>query len=47
MENNALLNEVIAKATTWLNGNYNEETKAEVRKVEILVYFKEHQNLFI
>lgn len=25
MENNALLNEVIAKATTWLNGNYNEE----------------------
>ena len=33
MENNALLNEVIAKATTWLNGNYNEETKAEVRRL--------------
>ena len=33
MENNALLNEVIAKATTWLNGNYNEETKADVRRL--------------
>ncbi len=29
----ALLNEVIAKAQTWLTGNYNEETKAEVRRM--------------
>jgi len=29
----ALLNEVIAKAQIWLTGNYNEETKAEVRRM--------------
>ncbi len=28
-----LLNEVIAKAQIWLNGNYNEETKAEIRRM--------------
>lgn len=28
-----LLNEVIAKAQTWLDGNYNEETKAEIRRL--------------
>ncbi|MFZ4583443.1 MAG: phospho-sugar mutase [Paludibacter sp.] len=28
-----LLNEVIAKAQTWLVGNYNEETKAEIRRM--------------
>lgn len=28
-----LLNEVIAKAQTWLAGNYNEETKAEIRRM--------------
>jgi phosphoglucomutase len=33
MENNTLLNEVIARAQVWLNGNYNEETKAEVRRL--------------
>lgn len=33
MENNTLLNEVIAKAQSWLDGNYNEETKAEVRRM--------------
>ena len=33
MENNTLLNEVIARAQVWLNGNYNEETKAEVRRM--------------
>lgn len=33
MENNALLNEVLAKAQTWLDGNYNEETKQEVRRL--------------
>ena len=33
MDNNALLNEVIAKAQIWLNGNYNEETKTEVRRL--------------
>lgn len=29
----ALLNEVIAKAQEWLTGNYNEETKAEIRRM--------------
>ncbi len=29
----ALLNEVIAKAQVWLTGNYNEETKAEIRRM--------------
>jgi len=33
MDNNTLLNEVIAKAQVWLNGNYNEETKIEVRRL--------------
>lgn len=33
MDNNTLLNEVIAKAQTWLDGNYNEETKADIRKM--------------
>lgn len=33
MENNALLNEVLAKAQTWLDGNYNEETKQDVRRM--------------
>ena len=34
MENNALLNRSDCKeTTTWLNGNYNEETKAEVRRL--------------
>lgn len=33
MENNALLTEVMAKAQTWLDGNYNEETKNEVRRL--------------
>lgn len=33
MENNALLNEVLAKAQTWLDGNYNEETKQEVQRM--------------
>ena len=28
-----LLNEVIAKAQTWLVGNYNEETKTEIRRM--------------
>jgi len=33
MDNDALLNEVIAKAQIWLNGNYNEETKTEVHRL--------------
>lgn len=33
MENNALLSEVLAKARIWLDGNYNEETKQEVRRM--------------
>jgi phosphoglucomutase len=33
MDNNALLTEVMAKAQIWLNGNYNEETKNEVRRL--------------
>jgi phosphoglucomutase len=33
MENNALLTEVMAKAQTWLDGNYNDETKKEVRRL--------------
>ncbi len=33
MDNNALLNEVMAKAQIWLDGNYNEETKNEVRRL--------------
>lgn len=31
MENNALLNEVLAKAQIWLDGNYDAETKEAVR----------------
>ncbi len=33
MENNALLTEVIAKAQSWLDGNYNDETKADIRRM--------------
>jgi len=33
MEDNALLMEVIAKAQTWLTGNYNEETKNDIRRM--------------
>lgn len=33
MDNNTLLNEVIAKAQLWLDGNYNEETKADIRRM--------------
>jgi len=33
METNALLTEVIKKAQTWLDGNYNEETKKDVRRM--------------
>lgn len=33
MEENSLLMEVIAKAQTWLVGNYNDETKAEIRRM--------------
>jgi len=33
MENNTLLNEVLSKAQTWLDGNYNEETKTEIRRM--------------
>jgi phosphoglucomutase len=33
MDNNELLTEVMAKAQIWLDGNYNEETKNEVRRL--------------
>ena len=33
MEDNALLMEVLAKAQTWLAGNYNEETKTDIRRM--------------
>ena len=33
MENNALLEEVRSKAQVWLDGNYDEETKKEVRRM--------------
>ncbi len=33
MENNPLQMDVIAKAQTWLTGNYNEETKNEIRRM--------------
>lgn len=33
MENNALLQEVMSKAQVWLDGNYDEETKKEVRRM--------------
>src|ERR1035437_419775 len=33
MDNNALLTEVMAKAQTWLDGNYNEETKKDVSRM--------------
>ena len=33
MDNNALLNEVMTKAQTWLDGNYNEETKNDIRRM--------------
>jgi len=33
MEDNTLLREVIAKAQTWLEDNYNEETKNDIRRM--------------
>jgi phosphoglucomutase len=33
MENNTLLNDVIARAQTWLTGNYDAQTKSEVQKM--------------
>lgn len=33
MDNNALLNEVMTRARVWLDGNYDENTKAEIRKL--------------
>lgn len=33
MDNNTLLQEVITKAQVWLDGNYNEETKAEIKRL--------------
>jgi len=33
MENNALLQEVMSKAQMWLDGNYDEETKSELRRM--------------
>ncbi len=33
MDNSTLLNEVMTKAQTWLDGNYNEETKNEIRRM--------------
>ena len=33
MVNNALLTEVIAKAQGWLDGNYNDETKTDIRRM--------------
>ena len=33
MENDSLLLQVVAKAQTWLTGNYNEETKVEIRQL--------------
>ena len=33
MENNNLLNEVLKKAEVWLNGNYDQETKNEVKRM--------------
>ena len=33
MDNNTLLNEVLSKAQAWLDGNYNEETKNDIRRM--------------
>lgn len=33
MDNNALLKEVMTKAQSWLDGNYDEDTKKEVRRM--------------
>lgn len=33
MDNNTLLTEVMAKAQVWLDGNYNQETKNDVRRM--------------
>jgi phosphoglucomutase len=33
MENNTLLNEVISRAKIWMDGNYDEATKGEVRRM--------------
>ena len=36
METNELLTEVLAKAQIWLDGNYNEETKNDIRRMMAL-----------
>ena len=36
METNTLLNEVLAKAQTWLDGNYNQETKNDILRMMAL-----------
>lgn len=33
MDNKDLLNEVMSKAQSWLDGNYNEETKSDIRRM--------------
>jgi phosphoglucomutase len=33
MDNNALLNEIMTKAQIWLDGNYNEQTKNDIRRM--------------
>ena len=33
MENTELLQQVTAKANTWLNGNYDEDTKNAIRQM--------------
>ena len=33
MDNKVLMNEVLSKAQSWLDGDYNEETKREVRRM--------------
>lgn len=33
MENKELLQQVMSKAQAWIDGNYNEETKAEIRRM--------------
>ncbi len=33
MDNNVLLTEVMAKAQAWLDGNYNDETKNDIRRM--------------
>ena len=36
METNTLLTEVLAKAQTWLDGNYNQETKNDILRMMAL-----------